>query len=296
MVTLAAATAVFAAPAVAAPARPAVAGSQCVPLQGLTQADLCVTVQPTAASIQAGRTATFAVTVSVENGLTADVTVALGAGATYASGCPVGNGSASCWIASLNLLGSPSSYQLQAQLPAASGATSVSLTATASVPTLLSWTPPQAGATVSISAPTPTPAKTTPAPAKTAPAARPTSPPSARSTTGHPGRPGHRATSPAGVGDGPTLPPIPLPSLAGTSRSVVRPGNASGLFPTISATPSPSPSPPGAAGEISAEATGFAVPLAPAGLIVALLISLGGAGLGGRQLYHRRRDGKNGET
>jgi hypothetical protein len=278
--------------ALAAPAS-AVTGSQCVRLQGLTLADLCVSVEPAAASVQPDGTATFTVLVSVENGLTADVTVALSTGATYTSGCPDGDGSGSCWIASLNLLGSASSVQLQAQVPVPAGASSVSLTATASVPTLLPWTPPAAGASVPVSAPTPaptptpTPAKTTqkatPAPAKTS------SPKSARPTSSPAASP---STPTASVGAGPTLPPIPLPSLAGPSSAVVSPGSASGLFPTISATPSASPSAAKLGAEIPAAATGYQVPLAPAGLIIAILIALGGAGLGGRQLYRRRRDGK----
>jgi hypothetical protein len=296
LVTAATATAaVFAIPAAGAQA--AATGSQCVQLQGLTAADLCVSVQPTAASVRPGAAAAFVVTVSVENGFTADVTVALSTGATYTSGCPDGDGSGSCSIASLNLLGSPSSYQLQAEVPAAAGATSVSLTATASVPTLLPWTPPAAGAAIAVAAPSPSPS---PTPSKTVQASSSTSPAPGRSApaTRHPTSPataGGKQTSPASTVaiTAPTLPPIPLPSLPATGKSVVNAGNASGLFPTISATPSPSPSGPGATtGDVSAAAAGYQVPLAPAGLIIAILIALGGAGLGGRQYLHRRRDGK----
>jgi hypothetical protein len=299
MTAVAAATAVFATPA------HATAGSQCVRMQGLTEADLCVSIEPMGASVQPGAAATFAVTVSVENGLTADVTVALSTQpsgrATYTSGCPDGDGSASCWIATMNVLGSASSVQMVAQVPASAAGTSVSLSATASVPTVLPWTPPAARAAVSVAAPTPTrsPAPSpspTAKPAKTTPAPSATRQPSTRHTPAPAS--GSRTTAPASVEADPTLPPIPLPTLAeptlaGPSSTVVSPGNASGLFPTISATPSPSPSAPGATtGEVSAEATGFAVPLAPAGLVVAVVIALGGAGLAGRQFYHRRRDGK----
>jgi hypothetical protein len=257
-------------------------------MQGLTVADLCVSVEPIGASVQAGGTATFAVTVSVENGLTADVTVALTAhpsgAAAYASGCPAGDGSASCWIATMNVLGSASSVEMQAQVPVSAAGSSVSLTATASVPTVLPWTPPAADAAVSVAAPAPTHSA---APATTR------SPSATRQPTTGPA-----STGPASVDTSPTLPPIPLPTLAGptlagTGGTVVSPGNASGLFPTISAAPSPSPSARAqAAGQVPAEATGFAVPLAPAGLVVAVVIALGGAGLAGRQFYHRRRDGK----
>jgi hypothetical protein len=298
-VTAAAAAAVVSAVPAAASPSGAPAGAQCVRMQGLTLADLCVSVQPAAASVHPGGIAAFTVTVSIENGFSTGVTVALSAEpsgeATFTSGCPGGDGSASCSVSSLNLLGSPSSYQLQAQLPAPSGDTSVALTATASVPTLLPWTPPAAGASVAVITPTPTPSptatKTTPAPATTWPA---------RSTKPAPKQPspsaGSQSSAPAvtvGAGAGPTLPPIPLPTLAGPANAVVRAGSASGLFPTISATPSPGTSAQGASTrEMPAEAAGFQVPLAPAGLIIAILIALGGAGLGGRQLYHRRRDGK----
>jgi hypothetical protein len=266
-------------------------------MQGLTPTDLCVSVAPATASIQAGGTATFTVTVWVENGLTADVTVKLSSGATYTSGCPDGDGSASCWIASMNVLGSVSSVQMQVQEPAAAGAASVPLSATASVPTLLPWTPPSAASSVAVIAPaatataSPTPAKTTQTPSPTttrsAPAARHTS-----SATTAPAAQHSTAPTTQTVGAGPTLPPIPLPSLPGSGQSVVNPGSASGLFPTISASPSPSSSAQGEAAEIPAEATGYQVPLAPAGLVIAILIALGGAGLGGRQLYQWRRDGK----
>lgn len=303
LIVTAAAAAVLVSPATPANAT---VGSQCVRMQGLTVADLCVSVEPVGASVQPGGTATFAVTVSVENGLTADVTVALSAHpsgtATYTSDCPAGDGSASCWIATMNVLGSASSVEMQAQVPAPAAGTSVSLTATASVPTVLPWTPPTAAAAVSVAAPTPTPSPTSTPASKlvtTTPAPSATRQPATR----HPSTPapGSRSSSPAGsspasVGADPTLPPIPLPTLAepalaGPSSTVVSAGNASGLFPAISATPSPSP-PAQAAGQVPAEATGFAVPLAPAGLVVAVIIALGGVGLAGRQFYHRRRDGK----
>jgi hypothetical protein len=269
-------------------------------MQGLTLADLCVSVQPATASVQPGGAATFTVTVAVEGGFTADVTAALGAGATYTSGCPDGDGSASCWIASMNLLGSASSVQMQAQMPTSAGATSVSLTATASVPTLLPWTPPSAAATVAVNAPAPTPTPS-PAAAKTthAPTATRSTPVSQRAPSS-PGAPAARHSAgpvatgiaTAGAIADPTLPPIPLPSLPQPSTTEVSPGSASGLFPTISATASPGPSAQAAADGVSTEAAGYQVPLAPAGLVIAILIALGGAGLGGRHLYRNRRGGK----
>jgi hypothetical protein len=306
--TAVAASAIFATPALAAagkpagPAKLAAAGYQCVRMQGLTLADLCVDVNPSVTSVQPGQTATFMVTVSVEDGLAMDVTVALSDGATFTSGCPGGNGSGSCSIASMNLLGSASSDAMEAQIPAAAGATDVALTATASVPTLLPWTPPSAEATVAVVAPTPTrtatptptPAKTSPSATKTTPASSSTSAPRHTSSATQP-TPSRGTGSPGtsvGAVAAPTLPPIPLPALTEPGKSVVSPGNASGLFPTIDATASPSPPAQQTTRELRAQATGFAVPLAPAGLVVAILIALGGASLGGRHLYRERRDGK----
>src|SRR5262249_55769675 len=104
-----------AAPALAAGSRPAVLRTSCQQLQGLTAADLCVSVQPTSSSVKPGGTVGYVVDVSVSGGSAIDVTVSLDgsvAGAGFVSGCPGGNGSAKCSILALGLL-APSSYQMQ---------------------------------------------------------------------------------------------------------------------------------------------------------------------------------------
>ena len=102
---------------------------------------------------------------------------------------------------------------LDAQIPVASDATSVTsvkLTATASIVTWVKWTPPSAAETVAVTA-----------------AAASASP----------------ATSSAGAAPQTPLPLGPIPNLNGVSSSLIAAGNASSLFPAInpSATPSSSP-------------------------------------------------------
>jgi hypothetical protein len=106
---------------------------------------------------------------------------------------------------------------LKAQIPVAASAksvTSVKLTATASIVTTEKWTPPSAAETVAVTAASASPTKS--------------------------------ATSSAGVLPESTLPLGPIPNLNGVSSQLIGAGNASGLFPAInpSATPSPSPGGP----------------------------------------------------
>src|SRR5487761_1135134 len=112
-------------PALAAGAARAVSASQCQRVPGLIAADLCVTVQSAVSSIRPGGTASYLVGVSVTGGSAIDVVVSLDAqpgGAAYTSGCPAGEGTGRCWIAALALLGAPSSYQMQAEVPAGTSA------------------------------------------------------------------------------------------------------------------------------------------------------------------------------
>ena len=130
----------------------------------------------------------------------------------FTSGCAKGNGTATCAVGSVS---DKQPVTLQAQIPVAAGATSVTsvkLTATASIVTSAKWTPPSAAETVAV----------------TAAAASSKSP----------------AASSAGASPGTTTLPLgPIPNLNGVSSSLIGAGDASGLFPAInpSATPSPSP-------------------------------------------------------
>lgn len=164
--------------------------------------------------------------VSTENnGSVADVTVALTASpssqkATFTSGCAKGEGTASCTLGSVS---DKQPASLKAQIPVAADATkvtSVKLTATAIISTTEKWTPPSAAETVAV---TGTPASPTP------PA----------------------SSSPAGVAPVGNLPLGPVPNLNGASSQLIGAGNASGLFPAInpSGTPSPSPGSPAPGGQ-----------------------------------------------
>jgi len=155
------------------------------------------------------------VQVSTENnGSASNVSVALVAQPasqkpTFTSGCAKGNGTAACTVSSVS---DKQPANLHAQIPVASGATSVAsvtLTATASIVTSVKWKPPSAAETVAVTA---------------AASASP-------------------AKSSAGSSPETTLPLGPIPNLNGVSSSLIGAGNASSLFPAIipSATPNSSP-------------------------------------------------------
>jgi hypothetical protein len=172
------------------------------------------------ASISRGQQAVYVVQVSTENnGSVAAVTVALTAQPSsqkpaFTSGCAKGEGTASCTVSSVS---DKKPASLKAQIPVAASAksvTSVTLTATASIATTKKWTPPSAAETVAVTAASASPTKS--------------------------------ATPSAGVLPEGTLPLGPIPNLNGVSSQLIGAGNASGLFPAInpSATPSPSPGSP----------------------------------------------------
>ena len=178
------------------------------------KAGLCVSVQRSQASVKRGQQAAYIVQVSTENnGSASGVTVALtaqpsGQKPAFTNGCAKGNGHATCTVSSVS---DKQPATLNAQIPVAAGATSVTsvkLTATASIVTSAKWTPPLAAETVAVTS-------ATSASASSAAAAPPAT----------------------------TLPLGPIPDLNGVSSSLIGAGNASGLFPAInpSATPSPAP-------------------------------------------------------
>jgi len=211
--------------------------------------------------VQRGHDAAFVVTVSAKNGSAAGVSVTLNAAPSsqqpaFTSGCAQGGRPAACAIGTVS---DTKTVTLDAQIPVAAGATSVSsvtLTATAGITTTAKWTAPAAGETVAVTAAA-------------------TSPASSSSSSG---------TTTVGAT---TVPLGPLPSLNGAassligSSSLIGAGNASGLFPAISpaATTSPSPSPGvrAAADRRNAEPDAYSSTLAPvlsaqvAGLVVLAL-------------------------
>lgn len=156
------------------------------------------------------------------NGSVTGVTVALTAQPAsqkpvFTSGCLKGEGTASCAVSSVS---DKQPVTLKAQIPVAANAssvTSVTLTATASIVTTAKWTPPSAAETVAVSAASPSPA---------------------RSSAG--------ATSP-GASPQTSLPLGPMPNLNGASSQLIGAGSASGLFPWVSPSATPSPTPEGQA-------------------------------------------------
>ena len=178
-----------------------------------------MSVQRSQASINRGQKAVYVVQVSTaNNGSASGVTVALAAQPTsqkpvFTSGCLKGEGTASCAVGSVSDK-QPVSFRTQIPVAAsASSVTSVKLTATASVATTAKWTPPSAAETVAVTA-----------------ASAAASPSSA-------------GASSSGVTPETNLPLGPIPDLNGVTSRLIGAGDASGLFPAInpSATPSPSP-------------------------------------------------------
>ena len=155
---------------------------------------------------------------TANNGSASGVTVALAARPTsqkpvFSGGCVKGEGTASCTVGSVS---DKQPVSLKAQIPVAASAgsvTAVTLTATASVATTDKWTPPSAAETVAVTA------------ASASPASRPA------------------GASPPGVSPGTALPLGPVPNLNGISSQLIGAGNASGLFPAINPSDTPSPVP-----------------------------------------------------
>jgi hypothetical protein len=211
-----------------------------------------VSVQRSKASISRGQQAAYVVQVSTKNnGSASDVKVALTASpssqqATFTGGCAKGQGTATCTVSSVS---DKQPASLKAQIPVAASAskvTSVKLTATALITTTEKWTPPSAAETVTVTAASASPSKS--------------------------------ATSSAGVLPESTLPLGPIPNLNGVSSQLIGAGNASGLFPAISpsATPSPSPGGPVPSGQRRPVAGSSAIAFVQPGLTgqVAGLIAL----------------------
>ena len=184
-----------------------------------------MTVQRSQSSVKRGQKAAYTLQVSTENnGSGANVSVALVAQPSsqkpsFTSGCAKGDGTAGCTVTSVS---DKQPANLAAQVPVASSATSVTsvnLTATASIVTSAKWTPPSAAETVAVTA------------AASASPAKSSAKPSAGASSA--AVPAEEAPLPLGA----------IPNLNGVSSKLIGAGSASGLFPAIkpSATPSSSP-------------------------------------------------------
>ena len=177
-----------------------------------------MSVQRSQSSIKRGQTATYMVQVSAQNGGSASgVSIALTAQPssqkpTFSSGCPKGDGTASCSVGSMT---TGQTVSLDAHIAVASNATAVSsvkLTATASVVTTAKWTPPAAAETTAVTAASAKNTKNTK---------------SAKNTVGA----SPDATHPA------VLPLGPIPALNGEASLLIKAGSAADLFPTVSSSP-----------------------------------------------------------
>jgi hypothetical protein len=158
--------------------------------------------------------ATYIVRVSTQNTDAVDMSVALAAQptsqkATFTKGCTRGDGTAACTVSSVSV---KQPVILRAQITVASSATSVKrvkLVATASIATTQDWKAPTAAETIVV-----TPAST-----------RSRKPP---------------VLSPLPL---PELPLGPIPDLNGVGSTVIKAGNVTQLFPTITPSPVPSATP-----------------------------------------------------
>lgn len=295
-VTAVAAVAALALATASPPALAADSGSACQPLPSLTHQDLCVSVQADSSSVQPGAAAGYVVEVSVTSGTALDVTVSLDASAgtpTYTTSCIVGAGTSHCWIASMGLLGSPSSDQMQGQVPAGAAGSTETLTATAVVPTLVPWTPPSASASTTVAAPT---VARSPAPSASPPPSHASSPTSSSSSSSS--HSSHTASSTgttsasAAAATGPGSPALPGETTIGTLPAgfTAAAGTASGLFPAIAHSPSPAPRGKTEVADPVADSSG--VPLGQIAMGIGAALLVGWAAVVGPGLYRRMRSAR----
>ena len=227
------------------PSTSASASSSPTTAASTTPADLCVSVEASQASIQAGQAGTWTVRVWAENGPVTGVGLTLtgtGGQALFTGKCPSGDGRDTCIIGDLATDVAASSYQLQAQITVPSGTaagSSVTLSASADATPPLPAAPAAAVA-VSVTAPPPptsTPASSS-APASSKSAAPPASkPPATRrqvtpETTPHATTP---QTIPPGIGTIPSLVgPAGSPAPPTAVTAIADPGSIRSLLPVIS--------------------------------------------------------------
>ena len=206
--------------------------------------DLCISVQATQNSFQAGQNATWAVEVWAPDGPVTGVTVYLtgnmaGEPPVFSAQCPGGNGGTSCYVGDLDTGVAAASDTMQAQITVPSGtaaATSVTLTGTANATPSLPTMPAAATAVTTTVAP----AASSSASASASAAAS-----SSAATSTAPGVSGQSTVTPApGTASTVTLPGIgTIPGLAAPGvTAVTSPGSVSGLLPVI--TPGPSATSP----------------------------------------------------
>ncbi len=196
--------------------------------------DLCVTVQASQDSIQAGQTATWSVQVFAQNGpvtgVSVTITSSLGnSAAVFTARCPGGDGGSTCSVGDVGTVVTASSYQMDAQITVPSGTAAgnvVTLTAVANSTPALSASP-SAATTVSVTAATASPSASATSASASA---------SAKSAT--PSASGQAAATPAAtvpsIGALPTLPAVAAPVTPQTQVTAVsNPGSIGSLLPVI---------------------------------------------------------------
>jgi hypothetical protein len=212
--------------------------------------DLCVTVQSTQDSFQAGTTGTWTVVVWAHTGPVTGVTVALsgtiaGQRPTFTARCPGGDGGTSCVVGDLGTAVTASSYELQAQMaiPAGTAANStVALTASANATPPLPATPAAAAAVIVTAAPAPASSPSSSStPSTPSASSTPNAPGTpAPSKNAAPGQPAQPQTTPAVSSAPPAIPGIgsipglvsPVTPATGVT-SVTNPGSIGDLLPVI---------------------------------------------------------------
>lgn len=188
--------------------------------------DLCVTVQASQDSIQAGQAATWSVQVFAQNGPVTGVSVTLtsslaGSPATFTGRCPGGDGSSTCSVGDMGTDVTPSSYQMQAQIavPSAAAGTVVTLTASANATPALPTLPSAATSVTITAAPTPSASASATKSAAPSPSGQPATTPA--------------ATVPS-IGVLPTLPALAAPVTPQTQVAAIsNPGSIGSLLPVI---------------------------------------------------------------
>jgi len=266
----------------------AASSSQCQPLPSAatpsptasTQPELCVSVQASQSGITTGQAASYTVQVWAANGSASGVTVTLtgspsGSEPDFTGRCPSGDGSATCTIGALATSLAPSTYQMQAQIPVAAGAsvTSVTLTATADATTSPAMSVlPSAAEAVAVSAP----------------AAAASTPPASPSPASTPSSPASPATVPA-VAPGAATPTTASATATPSSASTSPVNPVGGILP-VSPTPAAATVPSSAAGTGTPSASSFTLVITAgtaelAGAIVLGVVLL----LVGTRLVRRRR-------
>jgi len=136
---------------------------------------LCISIQAAQASIERGKTATWTIQVSAQDGPATSVAVTLttapgGLAAAFAGSCPSGGGTATCVLGDMGTSLTPTSYELQAQVPVPANVAAATLTLTAAADTSPAITDiPAAGQTITITAPAPARTRTASTPTTTAP-------------------------------------------------------------------------------------------------------------------------------